>query len=185
VTANIPASGYRGHKNGDPAGPDAQFSRVANFFAVDTMAFTWTSYANAKFMEAEARLVLNGAAAADAAYRDGIRANMEKMRVAAAAITTYLTARPNLSTVANPLAEIMREKFVANYLKFEAWNDWRRTGHPTLTPVAGALTNGIPQRFPHPFSELADNAQSLAATGIPAGLSGMSVKVWWATTGPR
>jgi hypothetical protein len=185
VTANPPAGGRRGHKNGDPAGPANQFSRVANFFAVDTMPFTWISYSQAKFIEAEARLVASGAAAADAPYRDAIRANMDKMRVAATAINTYLAARPNLGTVANPLAEIIREKYIANYLKFEAWNDWRRTGYPALTPVAGALTNGIPQRFPSPASELAFNAANLQATGVPAGLSGMSVKVWWATTGPR
>ena len=112
-------------------------------------------------------------------------ANMEKMKVAAAAITTYLSARPNLGTVSNPLAEIMREKFVANYLKFEAWNDWRRTGYPTLTPVAGALTAGIPQRFPNRLSEPSDNPDNIKATGIANGLTGMTTKVWWATTGPR
>jgi hypothetical protein len=185
AAADVPATVYRGHKNGDPAGPNAQFSRLANFFAVDTMPFTWISYSQAKFIEAEARLVASGAAAADAPYRDGIRANMEKLRVAAAAITTYVNARPNLATVQNPLAEIIREKYIADYLKFEAWNDWRRTGYPALTPVPGALTSGIPQRFPNPASEVIDNAESLAATGIPSGLAGMTVKVWWATTGPR
>jgi hypothetical protein len=185
VTQNPPPGGRRGHKNGDPEGPSAQFSRVANFFAVDTMPFTWISYSQAKFIEAEARLVASGAAAADAPYRAAIRANMEKMRVSAAAITTYLNARPNLGTVQNPLAEIIREKYIANFLKFEAWNDWRRTGYPVLTPVAGALTSGIPQRFPNPASELINNTASITATGIPAGLAGMTVKVWWATTGPR
>jgi hypothetical protein len=164
VTASPPASGRRGHKNGDPAGPAAQFSRVANFFAVDTMPFTWISNSQVRFIEAEARLVATGAASADAAY---------------------LNARPNLATVQNPLAEIIREKYVASFLKFEAWNDWRRTGYPALTPVAGALTSGIPQRFPNPSSELIFNAANLQATGIPSGLAGMSVKVWWATTGPR
>jgi hypothetical protein len=187
VTQSIPTSGYRGHKNGDPAGPDATFSRVGVYFGQDTASFTWLSYSQAKFMEAEARLVATGAASADAAYREGIRANMEKMRVAAAAITTYLNARPNLATVANPLAEIMREKYVANFLKFETWNDWRRTGYPILTPVTGAMTAGIPQRFPTPTSELIDNNANATGTGIPTGLAGMTTKVWWAstTTGPR
>jgi hypothetical protein len=185
VTQSPPPGGRRGHKNGDPEGPAAQFSRVANLFALDTASFTWLSYAQAKFIEAEARLVANGAAAADASYRDAMRANMEKMRVSAAAINTYINARPNLSTLQNPLAEIIREKYIANFLKFEAWNDWRRTGYPALVPVAGALTSGIPQRFPNPASELLNNAASLQATGIPSGLSGMTVKVWWATTGPR
>jgi hypothetical protein len=183
ATADIPATVYRGHRNGDPPGPEAQFSRVANFFAVDTMPFTWIGYADAKFIEAEARLIVSGAAAADAAYRAAIRAHMEKLRVSTANINTYVNARPALNTVANPLQEIIREKFVANYLKFEAWNDWRRTGFPVLQPVPGALTNGIPQRFPTPSSELAGNAANAQATGIPPGLAGMTVKVWWASQG--
>jgi hypothetical protein len=184
VTANVPASGYRGHKNGDPAGPDAQFSRVANFFAHDTASFNWLSYSQAKFMEAEAQLVAGNLTAANAAYRAGIQANMEKLRVPAAQITTYLAARPAL-TAPTALAEIMREKYIANFLKFEAWNDWRRTGFPLLTPVAGAVLPGIPQRFPNPSSELIDNAANIQATGIPNGTAGMTTKVWWATTGPR
>ena len=181
ITANA-ASGNvrRGHKNGAPEGPDANFSSVGAFFSSDTL-FNWKSYASQKFIEAEAQLIVNGAAAADAAYREGIRANMLKLRVAAAAITTYINARPNLSTVANPLEEIMREKYIANYLKHEAWSDWRRTGFPRLTPVADALLPGIPERFPWPTSELNDNAVSVQATGIPAGLAGMSMPVWWAS----
>jgi hypothetical protein len=181
LTANAAAGNVRrGHRNGDPAGPDANFSNVANLFANDTL-WNWKSFAEAKFMEAEAQLITSGAAAADAAYRAGIRANMQKMRVAEAAINTYINARPNLATVANPLQEIMREKFIANFLKFEAWADWRRTGFPQLTPVPGAVTSGIPQRFPWPASELRINAASVQATGIPAGLPGMNTPVWWAT----
>jgi hypothetical protein len=181
ITANA-ASGNvrRGHKNGDPQGPDANYSAVGAYFASDTL-FTWKSYAEQKFVEAEAQLIVNGPAGADAAYRAGIRANMEKMRVAAAAITTYINARPNLSTLANPLEEIMREKYIANFLKHEAWSDWRRTGYPTLTPVANALLPGIPERFPWPSSELSENNASVQATAIPAGLAGMSTPVWWAS----
>jgi hypothetical protein len=181
AAADVPATVYRGHKNGDPPGPEAQFSRVANFFAVDTMAFSWITHAQARFIEAEARLIVSGAAAADAPYRAAIRANMEKMRVSAAAINTYINARPALSTVANPLEEIMREKFISNFLKFEAWNDWRRTGYPVLQPVPNAMTSGIPQRFPAPASELSQNEANVLATGIPPGLPGMTVKVWWAS----
>jgi hypothetical protein len=181
ITADV-ASGNvrRGHKNGDPQGPDANFSAVGAFFSNDTI-FTWKSFAEQKFIEAEAQLIVNGAAAADAAYRAGITANMQKLRVAAAAINTYVNARPNLSTLANPLEEIMREKYIATYLRHEAWSDWRRTGYPALVPVAGALLPGIPQRFPWPSTEVTQNTANVQATGIPTGLAGMSTRVWWAT----
>lgn len=184
AAADIPATVYRGHRNGAPAESDALFSRVNNYFVLDTASFTLMSNANARFLEAEARLIVSGAAAADGAYRAGIRANMEKMRVAAAPIASYVNARPSLTGVADPLAEIMREKYVANFLKLEAWSDWRRTGHPALTPVDGAVIAGIPHRFPTPASEVASNGTNVQATGIPTGLQGMTTRVWWASQVP-
>lgn len=172
---------YRGHQTGTGGQTRAQFSRVGNYFVGDSATLNWVSYAHAKFLEAEARLIVSGAAAADAPYRAGIRANMEKLGVAADAITAYLAARPPLQTVANPLEEIMREKFVANFLKLEAWNDWRRTGYPRIPLVQSEYLDQIPQRIRSPDSELNSNANNIAATGIPPGLSGMIVKVWWAS----
>jgi hypothetical protein len=140
------------------------------------------SYSDQKFTEAEARLIVSGAAAADAPYREGIRANMQKLGVGTAAITAYLAARPALATLANPLEEIITEKYIANFLKVEAWNDWRRTGYPAFpAPVEQAMLEGVPQRIRTPGSELSNNIRQVTATGIPTGLEGMLVKVWWAT----
>jgi hypothetical protein len=172
---------YRGHKNGTLGANDSTISRIGSYFSADSAALNWTSYADAKFIEAEARLITGGAAAADAPYRAGIRANMEKMRVPAAAITAYLAARPALTAVANPLQEIMTQKYIANFLKAEAWTDWRRTGYPRLEMVERAVLPGIPQRLRTPATELASNSANAAATGIPTGLDGMAVKVWWAS----
>ena len=93
---------------------------------------------------------MSGAAAADQAYRDGIRANMTKLGVAAAAINAYIAARPALASVANPLQEIITEKYIANFLKTEPWNDWRRTGFPVVPLVPQAVINTIPQRIRAP-----------------------------------
>ncbi len=175
---------YRGHKNGATAAQDSTISRIGSYFSADSAALNWVSYAHAKFMEAEARLILADRAGADAAYRAGIRANMEKMRVPAAAITTYLAARPSLTTVSNPLQEIITQKYIANFLKAEVWNDWRRTGYPRLQIVEGAMIAGIPQRLRAPATEVAANIESVKATGISIGLDGMLTKVWWASQGP-
>jgi hypothetical protein len=176
---------YRGHKNGSLSVNDSTISRIAPFFSADSAALNWASYADARFIEAEARLIVGGAAAADAPYRAGIRANMEKMRVASAAITAYLAARPPLNTVSNPLQEIITQKYIANFLKAEVWNDWRRTGYPRLEIVERPVLPGIPQRLRTPATELASNSVNASATGIPTGLEGMSVKVWWASGTPR
>jgi hypothetical protein len=171
-----------GHRNGGAAMNDSTVSWVAPFFSAEDATLNVVSFADQKFTEAEARLIVSGAAAADAPYRAGIRANMQKLGVASAAIDAYLATRPSLTTVANALEEIITEKYVANFLKVEAWNDWRRTGFPQLpSPVERAMLPDIPQRIRTPGSELSNNINQVTATGIPTGLEGMMVKVWWAS----
>jgi hypothetical protein len=173
---------FIGHRNGAAQLTDSTVSWIGPYYSNENATLNVVSYADQKFTEAEARLIVGGATAADAPYRDGIRAHMQKLGVATAAINAYIAARPALSTLANPLAEIIREKYVANFLKVEPWNDWRRTGYPVLpAPVEQALLDGIPQRIRTPGSELSNNINQVTATGIPTGLEGMLVKVWWAT----
>ncbi|HKS06820.1 MAG TPA: SusD/RagB family nutrient-binding outer membrane lipoprotein [Gemmatimonadaceae bacterium] len=173
---------YVGHRNGSDQLADSTVSWIGPFFSNETAPLNLVSFADQKFTEAEARLIVSGAAAADAPYRDGIRANMQKLGVATAAIDAYLAARPALSTLTDPLEEIIEQKYVANFLKVEPWNDWRRTGYPVVpAPVEQAVLSGIPQRIRTPGSELSTNINQVLATGIPTGLEGMLVKVWWAT----
>jgi hypothetical protein len=172
---------YVGHPNGGSTLSDSTVSWIGPFFSNENAKLSVVSYADQKFTEAEARLIVSGAAAADAPYREGIRANMTKLGVASTAIDAYLAARPSLATVANPLLEIITEKYVANFLKIEPWNDWRRTGYPVIpNPVDQAVIAGIPQRIRTPASELSNNINQVTATGIPIGLDGMLTKVWWA-----
>ncbi len=173
---------YIGHRNGSAQLTDSTVSWIGPFFSNENAPLNVVSFADQKFTEAEARLIVTGAAAADAPYREGIRAHMQKLGVTTAAITAYLAARPALGTVANPLEEIITEKYIANFLKVEAWNDWRRTGYPVVpAPVEQAMLEGIPQRIRTPGSELSNNINQVKATGISTGLEGMLVKVWWAT----
>ncbi len=175
---------FIGMQEGQTTLNDSTVSWIGAYFSSDTSRANIVSFADQKFTEAEARLIVNGAAAADAPYRDGIRAHMQKLGVPAAAITTYLSTRPALNTLANPLEEIILQKYVANFLMVEPWNDWRRTGYPKLVPVADALLPNIPQRIRTPGSELSNNINSVTATGIATGLEGMMVKVWWASSTP-
>jgi hypothetical protein len=187
-TRRYPSNGstYIGHRNGSATLADSTVSWINPRFSAEDTTLNVASYADQKFTEAEARLIVSGAAAADAPYRDGIRANMQKLGIAAAAIDTYLAARPSLATLANPLEEIITEKYIANFLKVEPWNDWRRTGYPSLPfPVEQAVIATIPQRIRTPGSELSTNINEVLKTGIPTGLEGMTVKVWWASQGPR
>ena len=178
---------YRGHNNAADPDPDSTISEVGHFFTAEDAPLNLASYADAKFTEAEARLIMSGPGAADAPYREGIRAIMEKWDVESADIDAYLAERPMLGSVTNPLEEIIREKWIANYLTVEPWNDWRRTGYPQIEPVPEAFLPNIPVRIRTPESELSNNAENVRASGIDPGLQGMlyaGPSVWWGGSPP-
>ncbi|HTE46745.1 MAG TPA: SusD/RagB family nutrient-binding outer membrane lipoprotein [Gemmatimonadaceae bacterium] len=170
---------YVGHLPGsDVFQADSTVSLIGPYFSSETAPLNVASFADQKFTEAEARFIVSGAAAADPAYRAGIRANMSKLGVPAAAIDAYVNARPPLA--ANALQEIITEKYIANFLKTEPWNDWRRTGLLAVPLVPQAVIPTLPQRIRAPNSELSSNSVQVAASGIPTGEDGMAVKLWWA-----
>jgi hypothetical protein len=87
-------------------------------------------------------------------------------RTSGAALTTLNTerARHNLAALSgltgNPLLiAILEEKYVATFQTFEAYNDYRRTCYPNLTPASGAVQFGgnLPPRFPYPSVEATAN----------------------------
>lgn len=185
VTYPAAPNTFRGHKNGEASESDSTVSWVGTYFSNEDASLSIASFADQKFTEAEATLIVSGPGAADLPYREGIRANMQKLGIANAAIDAYIAAQPPLASAANPLEEIIIQKYIANYLKVESWNDWRRTGFPRLEIVDQAMLPGIPQRVRTPGSELTNNINQVRATGIPIGLEGMMTKVWWASQGPQ
>ncbi|XZF13252.1 SusD/RagB family nutrient-binding outer membrane lipoprotein [Chitinophagaceae bacterium MMS25-I14] len=80
-------------------------------------------------------------------------------------IATYTAGTANLSRV-------MYEKWIAMFGQLEAFNDYRRTKLPALTPNPDGVISIIPQRFPTPQSERTTNPNAL----VPA----LSTPVWWA-----
>jgi hypothetical protein len=65
----------------------------------------------------------------------------------------------------------------------EAWNNWKRSGYPQLTPIvfAGNFSGGvIPRRQPYPTTESTLNpANYSAAAGRLSGGDTWGSKVWW------
>src|SRR5690606_21019399 len=92
---------------------------------------------------------------------------------------------PTLAAAGDARAEIMTQKYIADFLTAEAYNDWRRTGYPELEPVAAeeARIDIIPLRFPYPSSERQRNNASIPSYGV-RGFEEMKVPVWWDTTVP-
>lgn len=179
---------YRGNPSGGVGEPDSAISRIGPFFSADSMAFVWYPYEDTRFLAAEAYLIQGDMANADAQYRAGIQANMERLGVASADITTYLNSKMALGSEANPLQALITEKYVSNFLRDEVWVDYRRTGYPVppdvnlVIPAGESLsTSGIPQRLRTPASEITNNGAAMLATGISVGEDGMMTKVWWAS----
>jgi hypothetical protein len=169
-----PAAGtglYTGRKIGTVTASLDSYSYPADFYGSVTASNHLVSYSEALFLKAEAVYIKSGAVAALPVYTSAIKSHCAKLGLdtTSAAVLTYIASRP--LTTANALQRIMEEKGVANFLNFETYNDWRRTGYPALTPVTGALS-AIPRRMLYPESEILTNPQaqqSALATD----------KVWW------
>ncbi|MCW9705974.1 SusD/RagB family nutrient-binding outer membrane lipoprotein [Fodinibius salsisoli] len=173
---------YEGHDNGEEGVGAVNISSIGLFYSAPDAPLNWISYAEAKFIEAEATLITSGATAAQPIYIEGITASMDKLGVEDTEAAIYIASLPLLAVSANALEEIIRQKYIANFLKFEAYNDWRRTGYPEIEPVTNQVQTPsgiIPLRFPYPDSELQNNASNVSDTGIPGGFPALEVPVWW------
>lgn len=173
---------YIGHDNGEEGQGASQVSSFGEYYSAPDASLNWISYAELKFLEAEATLIISGAVAAQPIYEDAISASMDKLGVDDADATAYVSSLPLLAASGDALQEIITQKYIANFLKLEPYNDWRRTGYPELDPITNeprTPSEIIPVRFPYPDSELQNNAENVSATGVPGGYPALEANVWW------
>ncbi|MGN6210907.1 SusD/RagB family nutrient-binding outer membrane lipoprotein [Parafilimonas sp.] len=116
------------------------------------------TYAEQLFIKAEATFYKNGAIAAEPIYRQAIAAHMDMLGVSGADAAAYISSRPAL-TAGNALENIINEKFVADFLSLETYNDWRRTGYPHLALAENAYVDYIPLRWPYATTTKLANPQ--------------------------
>jgi len=152
-------------------------SGLGPFYASANSPVPFITFAELKFLEAEAAVLGGDKAKAVAAYNAAITANMEKLGVDAADITLYL-AQQNVAANEGDISlqRIMEQKYIAMYTQIESWSDWRRTEFPALTPVSGP---SVPRRFPHAQSERLYNGanwEQVNPGGVPVSVLG---RVWW------
>jgi len=186
VHFNSSDSTYFGHDNGADAIGDQLVSSIGSYYSAPGAPLIWMNYAEVKFIEAEARLITGNGDAAQA-YEDGIRASLEQLGVTSlngvdqnfvdSFVSDQMTDYNNAS---DKVQEIIEEKYIANFLGLEPFNDWRRTGYPSLQPAANAETEGgvIPLRFPYPESEFNNNADNVP-TGLGQGVNALDEPVGW------
>ena len=130
------------------------------------------SYHELKFIEAEAKFRTG-----DATWKAALQAAVEaSFTYAGATIGTYFADQvtPRL-TAGNELNEILMQKYIAfyEYEAIESYNDYRRTGVPTMHNPNN-LTTGFVNRFPYALSEVSNNAANVPEISV------YTDKVWWA-----
>jgi len=184
------AANYVGLANGSSTTGNTTDLTVNTFFGKTGAPLLMASYAEQKFIEAEARFLLNGGTvtsvgstqAAYDAYLAGINANMTKLGVPGASITAYVT---NPQVAVGPagltLELIMREKQVALFLNNEAWTDMRRYDYnPAIFRGVAVplnqnqeLAGAFIRRSLYPLDELSRNPNAQSE------VVGLAEKVWW------
>lgn len=154
---------YAGVENGAGRGgapAEGAFSVLTTetFYAGRTAPVLIATYAEQKFIEAEAALDIDIARAYQA-YLDGIEAHMDKLGVDEADKNAYLTdPAVAVGETGLNIDLIMKEKYVAMFLHPEAWVDARRYdyGYENMTVPANLnsdLNGEFIRRLVYPDSE--------------------------------
>lgn len=157
--------------SGSPAGVGAGgVSAMGAYPASSSSPWQLVSFTELKFIEAEAKFQTGDLAGAAAAHNEGVASSLDKVGVTDPA---YIAANGSETAGSITLDKIMTQKYIAMFPNCEeTFTDWRRTGIPSLSLAAGALTSQIPRRFPYPQSERLHNGSNLPAASL-------TTRVWW------
>lgn len=176
---------FRGTRNG--AGRDADVSDLRldastlvenSFYANRTSPVLVMTFAEQKFIEAEAHMALSNNLDAYNAYLAGIKAHMDMLAIPAGDRDTYIN-NPVVSVgEANiTLDLIMKEKYVALYLNPETWNDARRydfnyTDMTVPDQLNPTLNGQFSRRLQYPSSEFSTNSDNVPEVNLLD-------RIWW------
>ena len=170
--------------------PNGSPDQVQGYYAISALSTPTAptfllSYHEIEFLKAEAYVRQNNLDAAKTALLNGITAAFQKVNVGLTAeeAETYYNDEVLPKFNANPLAEVMNQKYIAFFEEeaVEAYNDYRRLkamGDNVIT-LANPLNNSqFPLRFTYGASDVTTNVNVRNAYGD--GTYIYSENVWWA-----
>lgn len=180
---NDPRVGYyfstndSGKYKGAPLGSQAvtNISDFGSYYASQSSVTPIATYVELLFIEAEAQFAAGNKAAAATAHNDAIQAHVELV-TGSAAPAAYVAAQASETAGTITLEKILTHKYVSGFSMIEPYNDWRRTGVPTLTPSPLASISGIARRYPYSLDERLYNSKFPGAIGVN---DLADKKVWW------
>lgn len=144
------AGEFVGQINGTIVDEEDSVSHMSDVFKRADKDIYLITYDEAKFLEAEAYLWKNDLTNAQTSFEDAITSNMSQYGISNGAIASYLAGIGDLpADFESAQKMIIEEKYVANYLSLENWNDVRRTGYPevSVTDFVSPTYNTMPLRF--------------------------------------
>jgi hypothetical protein len=143
------------------------------------------SYHEIEFLKAEANVRLNNRPAAEEALENAITAAFQKVNIGltAAEAVDYFTSSVKPRFDANPLSEVMNQKYIAFFEEeaIEAYNDYRRLkalGNNVISLDNPLNTNRFPLRYSYGSEDVTTNINVRNAYGD--GNYVYTENVWWA-----
>lgn len=173
-----------------PNGTPDQVQKVYGISALSVVtAPTYLlSYHEIEFLKAEAYVRLGGAAnlaLAQTALQNAVRAAFQKVNIGLtqASADSYFTSEVLPRFTANPLSEVMNQKYIAFYEEeaVEAYNDYRRLkamGNNVIQLDNPKNATQFPLRFTYGSSDVTTNVNVREAYGD--GQYVYTENVWWA-----
>jgi len=176
---------YRGKPSGLKDVPSDDFnytnvSALGDFYLRPELPGFFVSYPELKFLMAEAATKGYISGNASEYYTEAITASLEYNGIAAADIASFLFTKPLASSEPLALEQIATQNWIALFSQgVEAWNEWRRTGYPTLSVALEADLSEIPSRYNYPTSEASINRANYEAAVANQGTDNLTTPVWW------
>jgi hypothetical protein len=165
--------------------PNGNPQQVQQFYGVSAISTNTSptylmSYHELNFLKAEAYARMNQKDNAETALKTAIEAAFLKIGLTVAAANTYYTTNIKALFDADPLKEIMNQKYIASFEQeaVESYNDYRRLIAMGNNIITLANTRQFPQRLTYGDSDVTTNQN--IATAYGDGNYVYTEKVWWA-----
>jgi hypothetical protein len=180
ITDTTKFGDYRGTPNGKGrtgtgTNKEESYLSVNGFYSKAGTPLILTSFAEMKFIEAEASFVTDKPRSY-AAYLAGIAANMDKLGVTGTEKSAYLSdPAVAVGEAAFTKDHIFKEKYIAMFLHPEVWTDARRYDYKykDFTLPLNALLSTFIRRVGYPSTELDRNGSNVPGVGA------LTDKLWW------
>lgn len=155
-----------------PGAADETASFPGSYQTSEDSPIVLISYAEVKFIEAEALLMTSDPEGAATAFNDAVLASLAK--VTGTADQEWMDANNITANSGNiTLEKIITQKRIALIGQIQPFSDWRRTGIPSLALATGATKTEIPRRFPYSQDESIYNPDNVPSIGS------ITDPVWW------